>query len=445
MIGRTAQDPTLTPSHWLATPLDAIAQVLISTVDKHSVEGQASVRLCNYTDVYYNDEIVSSDGFMQATASDEQIAKFAVCAGDVAITKDSETAADIGRAAYVKTDLLNTVFGYHLATYRPEDRRHGKYLKWLFDSAWMRATLEVRTPGITRVGMGLETLRHTRVLLPPPAEAKRIADFLDRETAEIDAFIADQESSSALLQERRSSHLISALAGSIDASEPGAATGLSWLPWVPDHWSVGNIRRFAAMKTGHTPSRSVPEYWTGANIPWFTLADVWQLRGGAKYLGETTHQISGEGLENSAAELLPAGTVVLSRTASVGFSGIMSRPMATSQDYWNWVPGVRLVPEFLWYQLQAMRPVLLGLMQGSTHKTIYQADAAGIRIVVPPVATQRAIVERLDAELRIVDESVADVEESITLARERRAALISAAVTGQLAVPELVGAESGTS
>ena len=67
------------------------------------------------------------------------------------------------------------------------------------------------------------------------------------------------------------------------------------------------------MKTGHTPSRSVPEYWENTTIPWFTLADVWQLRNGQQvYLGETANKISTLGLENSAADLLPVGTVVLS-------------------------------------------------------------------------------------------------------------------------------------
>ena len=109
---------------------------------------------------------------------------------------------------------------------------------------------------------------------------------------------------------------------------------------VPSHWESGNIRRFAQMKSGHTPSRSVSAYWENTDIPWFTLADVWQLRDGKQiYLGDTVNKINELGLANSAAELLPACTVVLSRTASVGYSGIMPRPMATSQDFWNWLCG----------------------------------------------------------------------------------------------------------
>jgi type I restriction enzyme S subunit len=88
-------------------------------------------------------------------------------------------------------------------------------------------------------------------------------------------------------------------------------TGVGWVCEIPEHWEAGNLRRFAQMKTGHTPSRNEPEYWDDCDIPWFTLADVWQLRDGRQtYLGDTKEKISRLGLMNSAAELLPAGTVV---------------------------------------------------------------------------------------------------------------------------------------
>src|SRR5262249_46551575 len=148
-------------------------------------------------------------------------------------------------------------------------------------------------------------------------------------------------------------------------------------------------------------------------IPWFTLADVRQLREGHKYLGATQERISQLGLDNSAAELLPAGTVVLSRTASVGFAGIMPRPMATSQDYWNWVPGPRLVSEYLLYAFYAMRQEFERLTMGSTHKTIYQPDAASLSIGLPPAHEQRVIVAYLDRETSRIGRMIAKVEEAI--------------------------------
>lgn len=198
---------------------------------------------------------------------------------------------------------------------------------------------------------------------------------------------------------------------------------------VPSHWESGNIRRFAQMKSGHTPSRTVPAYWENADIPWFTLADVWQLRDGKQiYLGDTTSKINELGLANSAAELLPAGTVVLSRTASVGFSGIMPRPMATSQDFWNWVCGPALLPEYLNYQFKSMNAEFKALNMGSTHQTIYQKDVAKLQLVVPPLEEQRAITGYLDSETSRIDALIEEQQRLIERLLERRTAVIFSAL-----------------
>jgi type I restriction enzyme S subunit len=204
---------------------------------------------------------------------------------------------------------------------------------------------------------------------------------------------------------------------------------VGWVHEIPEHWEVGNLRRFAQMKTGHTPSRNEPEYWEDCDIPWFTLADVWQLRDGRQtYLGDTKEKISRLGLMNSAAELLPTGTVVFSRTASVGFSGIMPVPMATTQDFWNWIPGKRLISEFLVYVFRAMRQEFDRLTMGSTHKTIYQPDAARISVCVPPIIEQRAIVDFLDTQTAKLDTLVAKRQELIEKLKEKRSALVSRTV-----------------
>lgn len=283
------------------------------------------------------------------------------------------------------------------------------------------------------------TARQVRAIRLPEREApeqRAIADFLDRETAQIDEFISENERFIELLTERRAAVIAHAVTKGLDPDAPMRDSGVEWLGEVPEGWEVGNIRRFAAMRTGHTPSRQRPEYWRDCDTGWFTLADVWQLREGRKYLGETAERVSKVGIRNSAAELLPAGTVVLSRTASVGFAGIMPEPMATSQDFWNWVPGNKLAPEYLWYQFLAMKPDFERLMMGSTHNTIYKSDAASIVITVPPVEEQRAIAGYLDERTARIDDAIATASEGIALAKERRSALISAAVTGKIDVTE---------
>ncbi|WP_336631618.1 MULTISPECIES: restriction endonuclease subunit S [unclassified Microbacterium] len=191
------------PWHWDVQPAVTLARVLTSTVDKKSYEGEQPVKLCNYTDVYYSDRIVDSSHFMMATATSEQIAKFSVRAGDVPFTKDSETAADIGIPSYAPRDLPGTVYGYHLSIFRPMDKRRGRFLKYLLESDYAKAYFEAKTPGVTRVGLGQATIRYFRAPTPPVEEAVAIADYLDRETAQIDAFIAKNEQLITLLTERR--------------------------------------------------------------------------------------------------------------------------------------------------------------------------------------------------------------------------------------------------
>jgi type I restriction enzyme S subunit len=160
---------------------------------------------------------------------------------------------------------------------------------------------------------------------------------------------------------------------------------------------------------------------------------VWQLRDGTRiYIEETAEKISELGLANSAAELLPAGTVIFSRTASIGFSGIMPCPMATTQDFWNWICGPKLRPEYLLFLFRAMTQKFAEITNGSTHKTIYQPIAAGLEICVPPLAEQDAISAKLKTSMSAIDLVRSKVADSVDRLSEYRSALITAAVTGQI-------------
>ncbi|MFI7684282.1 restriction endonuclease subunit S [Streptomyces griseoaurantiacus] len=176
-------------------------------------------------------------------------------------------------------------------------------------------------------------------------------------------------------------------------------------PWLSaSRWATAPIRLVARLGSGHTPSRSRPEYWENCTVPWVTLADVWQLRDGrTTVITETKEKVSLLGLANSAAVKHPAGTVILSRTASVGFSAIMGRDMATSQDFATWTCGPRLEPRYLLHALRGMAPDLKRVATGSTHKTIYMPDIEQLRVPLPPVEEQRRVANFLDVETARVD------------------------------------------
>jgi type I restriction enzyme S subunit len=218
-------------------------------------------------------------------------------------------------------------------------------------------------------------------------------------------------------------------------------SGVEWLGEVPEHWTVIPLRLAARIESGHTPSRSHNEYWIEKDCvhPWFTLGDVWQIREGkTEYVYETQEKVSQAGLDNSAARMLPAKTVILSRTASVGFSGILGVPMATTQDFVNWVCGPKIVPEFLLFVFRAMSKEFERLKYGSTHNTIYMPDIFSFRVTLPSLIEQGEIVSNVRESLHRLDGSFDDLLRSKELLQERRSALISAAVTGQIDVRGLV-------
>jgi type I restriction enzyme S subunit len=153
-------------------------------------------------------------------------------------------------------------------------------------------------------------------------------------------------------------------------------------------------------------------------------------------LNETREKISKLGVEKSSAQVHPAGTVVLCRTAaSAGYSAIMGTDMATSQDIVTWTCGPRVRPRYLLLCLRAMRRDLLErLAMGSTHKTIYMPDVESIQIPLPPIEEQDSIVDEVWRRLNAIGGAMDRLSEQVELLREHRQALITAAVTGKLEV-----------
>jgi type I restriction enzyme S subunit len=272
-------------------------------------------------------------------------------------------------------------------------------------------------------------------VFPPLPEQQAIAGFLDGQVARIDALVAEQRRLIDFLAEKRQAVISQAVTRGLNPNTQLKPSGIDWLGDIPEGWEVVPIRKVARLESGHTPSRSHPEWWVNCYIPWFSLSDIWQVRPGRiEYVQDTAEQVSDLGLANSSARLLPSGTVMLSRTASVGFSAIMGVPMATTQDFANWVCGEKLSPEFLLYCLRGMPNEFDRLKMGSTHNTIYMPDIQKLTIALPPMTEQKSIVKSIRKSVGRLDELIDAAQSAITLLQERRAALISAAVTGKIDV-----------
>ncbi|QQR75346.1 MAG: restriction endonuclease subunit S [Holophagales bacterium] len=191
------------------------------------------------------------------------------------------------------------------------------------------------------------------------------------------------------------------------------AVGMPATP-APKGWKWSALTDLARLESGHTPSRNHPEYW-GGSIPWLGIRDARAHDG--RRIDETEETINKLGIENSSARLLPAGTVCLSRTASVGYVVVMGRPMATSQDFVNWVCSKDLDPGFLKYLLIAEGDGLLRFASGSVHQTIYFPEVKAFHICHPPRPEQQRIVALLDEAFAGIAIAKANAERNLQNAR----------------------------
>ncbi|SFI88545.1 type I restriction enzyme, S subunit [Streptosporangium canum] len=300
--------------------------------------------------------------------------------------------------------------------------------------------LRAMAPDLRRVAAGsthktiyMPDIEQLRIPLPSLEEQRRIADFLDAETARTDKVAQAQRLVKSRLLERRANSVYELVLGK--DRHQRKPSGLAWADSVPEDWSVIKLSYVSRMGSGHTPSRSHPEWWVDCTIPWVTTGEVHQVRDDRREtLTVTREKISKLGLANSAAELHPKNTVVLCRTAnSAGYSAVLGADMATSQDLVTWTCGPRLDPFYLLWCLRAMRSDLLGrLAMGSTHKTIYVPDLQMLKIPVPLIQEQHEIVESIRDSNNRIDAAMDTLDRQLELLAERRQTLITAAVTGQI-------------
>jgi len=175
-------------SEWVATKLSDVVDVRVSNVDKKSVDGEVPVRLCNYMDVYASNSVCDSTAFMRATATRAEIERFGLLAGDVVITKDSESPDDIAVPTYVSEVGADVVCGYHLAILRSRGGIDGRFLSYLLRDKAVNGYFARRATGSTRYGLSIGVIKEAPIFIPRcKEEQRRIADLLSAVDEQIEA------------------------------------------------------------------------------------------------------------------------------------------------------------------------------------------------------------------------------------------------------------------
>lgn len=272
------------------------------------------------------------------------------------------------------------------------------------------------------------------IAIPPLPEQRAIAEVL----GSVEEVISSLETLTATLVDAKRATMRELLTrGTRLARAPIKPLSSRWVlgrvaeavTHIPQDWNLVTLTTIAKLESGHTPSREKADYWNG-EIPWLSLADTEALD--ALEVDKTSECVTPKGIANSSARILPKNTVVFSRTATVGKAARMKRPMATSQDFANWVCGPNLVPAYLVQVFRHMEREWARLQEGSTHQTIYMPVFKKLQILLPSTTEQQEIADVGEAfDIRIAKE-----REIRKVLIQNRDALAQELLSGRLRLPE---------
>ncbi len=203
-------------------------------------------------------------------------------------------------------------------------------------------------------------------------------------------------------------------------------SGVEWLGEIPTHWTLKPLKRTFRILNGSTPKSGEPAYWDG-DIPWATPDDLGQLAGAT--LESTRRMITQEGYESCGTSMAPAGSLVLSTRAPIGHLAIAGVSMCTNQGCRCLVFRNGDDERFFYYQLWSAKPELESQGEGSTFRELGRDRLATVALATPPIGEQCAIAAFLDREMARIDGLIEKKRRQIELLQEKRAALITHAVT----------------
>ena len=292
------------PAHWEVQRIRNVVDMRVSNVDKHVKEDEVSVRLCNYVDVYKNDYIDEQMDFMQATATDDEIARFRLEKDDVLITKDSEAWDDIGVPALVTEPASDLISGYHLALLRPRtDELEGGYLLRALQSKCLAYQFHIEAKGVTRYGLSHDSIKSVWLPLPPLPEQTAIVHYLDQADGRIRRYVSSRERLIELLEEYRQAVIHHAVTRGLDPDVRLKPSGVEWLGDVPAHWEVRRVKQVSRILRGkftHRP-RNDPSLYNGP-YPFIQTGDVARAK---KTITEYSQTLNKQGL--AVSMMFPTG------------------------------------------------------------------------------------------------------------------------------------------
>ena len=279
-----------------------------------------------------------------------------------------------------------------------------------------------------------ESVRNISIPVPARHEQRKIVDFLDRETARLDALVAEKAHVIELLAEKRQAVVAQAVTRGIDPDASYRDSGVSWPNRVPTHWKLVSLRFLVDVIGGATPDTGRTEFWDG-DTPWVSPKDMKQ-----DAISDTEAHVSALGISESALQMIPKDAVlVVVRGMILAHSipvAIARNPVTINQDMKALICHDDLDPLYLRDFLRASRNYLVAMIESAAHgtKRMESAVLGNLQVPLPTLSEQKEISRQISERTRRTDEIQAATTHAMDLLKERRAALIASAVAGRLSV-----------
>lgn len=404
----------LIPSNWYVSSFEDVTLEHKQGYYTKEAYTDNGVRLLRITDLKNPKVLYENSPFL--IVSDKEYDQFKVEPGDFLFARSGA----IGRYGIVPSDISPSIFASYLIRFKFDTSKVVReFLGLFYESEYGQNQISKITQGSSNININANNIKTLKLPLPPLREQQKITEILsatDEQIEKTEQLIEKtKELKKGLMQNLFTKGVYN---GEFKNTELGD---------VPVRWNVELIDKVAIRKSGHTPNKKVSEYWSG-EIPWISLKDISRLD--KRYVKATTDYVSLEGIKNSSAVILPPGTVIVSRDATVGKIGITEKEMATSQHFINYICSEELNNIYLYYYFLYKKDMFIRIAAGSTIKTIGLDFFKKLKIIVPPIEEQQKIADILFS----IDIQIETYEKENEKQIELKKALMQQLLTGEIRV-----------
>jgi type I restriction enzyme S subunit len=409
------------PEHWEVKPICRVTSVNDDALSD-STTGSTRISYVDISSVGYTEGIKQATEMAFEDAPSR--ARRKASTGDVVV---STVRTYLKAVAAVTDEYADCIFSTGFAVLRARQLEQS-FLKWMILNELLIQSIEAHSEGLSYPAINASALVKLKSVIPPPEEQASIAAALDRETARIDSLIQKKTRFIELLKEKRQALITHAVTKGLNPNVRMKDSGVEWIGQVPEHWEVKPICRVTSVNDD-----ALSDSTTGSTrISYVDISSVGYTEG----IKQAT-EMAFEDAPSRARRKASTGDVVVSTVRtylkavaavtdeyadcifSTGFAVLRARQL--EQSFLKWM----ILNELLIQSIEAHS-------EGLSYPAINASALVKLKSVIPPPEEQASIAAALDRETARIDTLIGKAEQSITLLKERRAAFITAAVTGQI-------------